>query len=256
VCAPAIELLPLRVGLSELPAGPDDLSPGLVIGVSEEELRPFALNLSAEPNLIVLGESGCGKTAALRLLCRAIVDQADATQARLLIVDFRRTLLGVVETAHLCGYAMSTSTVQSELAVVLDELAARMPGPGVTQPQLRDRSWWAGPEIYVVVDDYDLVAGSAVNPLNQLLDLLPHARDIGLHLVVARRSGGAGRAMFDPILARLRDLGAAGLMMSAGPEEGVLLGAVRPMRLPPGRAVVVRHGQPDRLVQLAWTDPP
>jgi S-DNA-T family DNA segregation ATPase FtsK/SpoIIIE len=256
VCAPAIELLPLRVGLDELHAGLDDRPPGLIIGVSEEELRPFALDLAAEPNLIVLGETGCGKTAALRLLCRVIVDQADPTQARLLIVDFRRTLLGVVETAHLYGYAMSTSAVQSELALVLEELAARMPGPGVTQRQLRDRSWWSGPEIYVVVDDYDLVAGSAVNPLNPLLDLLPHARDIGLHLVVARRSGGAARAMFDPILARLRDLGSAGLMMSAGPEEGVLLGAARPMPLPPGRAVVVRHGQPDRLVQLAWTDPP
>ena len=30
--------------------------------------------------------------------------------------------------------------------------------------------------------------------------------------------------MFDPVLARLRDLGCMGLMMSASPDEGVLLG--------------------------------
>ena len=33
------------------------------------------------------------------------------------------------------------------------------------QQQLRDRSWWSGPEIYVVVDDYDMVAAN--NPLLQ-----------------------------------------------------------------------------------------
>jgi S-DNA-T family DNA segregation ATPase FtsK/SpoIIIE len=89
-----------------------------------------------------------------------------------------------------------------------------------------------------------------------LLDLLPHASDIGLHVIVARRSGGAARAMFDPFLARMRDLGAIGIIMSTSPDEGPLLGSVRPMMLPPGRAVVVRRGQPDQLVQLGWTDPP
>ncbi len=34
----------------------------------------------------------------------------------------------------------------------------RLPGPDVTPQQLRDRSWWTGPELYVLVDDYDLVA--------------------------------------------------------------------------------------------------
>jgi S-DNA-T family DNA segregation ATPase FtsK/SpoIIIE len=110
--------------------------------------------------------------------------------------------------------------------------------------------------VYVVVDDYDLVAGTSGNPLLPLLDLLPHSRDLGLHLVIARRSGGAGRAMFDPILARLRDLGCMGLMMSANPDEGVLLGSVRPSSLPPGRGTLIRRGHADHLVQVSWTDPP
>jgi S-DNA-T family DNA segregation ATPase FtsK/SpoIIIE len=131
-----------------------------------------------------------------------------------------------------------------------------MPGDGVTQQQLRTRSWWSGPELYVLVDDYDLVGGATGNPLTPLLDYLPHAKDLGLHMVVARRSGGAARAMFDPIVARLRDLGCMGLMMSSGPEEGVLLGSARPTVLPPGRGTLITRNQPDQLVQVAWTDPP
>ena len=39
-----------------------------------------------------------------------------------------------------------------------------------------------------------------------LVPLLPRARDVGLHLVVARRSGGASRALFEPVIQSLRDL--------------------------------------------------
>jgi S-DNA-T family DNA segregation ATPase FtsK/SpoIIIE len=125
-----------------------------------------------------------------------------------------------------------------------------MPGPEVTQRQLCDRSWWTGPELYVVVDDYDLVAGGGVNPLSPLLQYLPHARDLGLHLVLARRSGGAARAMFDPIMAGVKDLGCMGLMMSASPDDGILLGSTRPLRLPPGRGTLVTRSAPDQLVQV------
>jgi len=45
------------------------------------------------------------------------------------------------------------------------------------------RSWWTGPECFVLVDDYDLVAGGAANPVGTLLDYLPQARDVGLHLL-------------------------------------------------------------------------
>ena len=100
-----------------------------------------------------------------------------------------------------------------------------------------------GPDIFLVIDDYDLAAGATGNPLTPLADFLPHAKDLGLHVVVARRSGGAARAMFDPVLARMRELGCMGLMMSASPDEGVLLGSVRPSPLPPGRATLITRGQ-------------
>jgi S-DNA-T family DNA segregation ATPase FtsK/SpoIIIE len=134
-------------------------------------------------------------------------------------------------------------------------MAERLPGPEVTADQLRNRSWWRGSELYLLVDDYDLVAGGSGNPLTALVDYLPQARDIGLHVVVARRSGGAGRAMFDPVIQRLREVGTPGLVLSGDRDEGALLGAVRPSAQPPGRGHLVGRRGDAQLVQLAWLTP-
>ncbi|MGH3677759.1 MAG: type VII secretion protein EccCa [Mycobacterium sp.] len=256
--APPVELLPTRVDRQAVIGGATQRRPAtqILLGIEESELRPIAVDFAEQAHLIVLGEGECGKTATLRVLCQEIVRTNSAESAQLVIADFRRTLLGVVESDHLAAYAISAAALTSQLPSLLDRIQARMPGADVSQQQLRNRSWWSGPEIYVVVDDYDLVAGANANPLVSLHDFLPHAKDLGLHVVIARRSGGAARAMFDPILARLRDLGCMGLMMSASPDEGALLGSVRPSPLPPGRGTLVTRAHPDRLIQVAWSDPP
>ena len=125
----------------------------------------------------------------------------------------------------------------------------------VTQEQLRTRSWWNGPEIYVVVDDYDLVATGSGNPLSPLVDLLAQAKDVGLHLIVTRRSGGASRALYDPVIARLRDLASTGLVMSGSRDEGALIGTVKPSQMPPGRGTLVNRKLGLHLMQLAWLPP-
>ena len=87
------------------------------------------------------------------------------------------------------------------------------------------------------------------------MELLAQAKDVGLHLVVARRCGGAGRALYDPLLGRLRELTAPGLVMNGSPDEGALVGTVKPRPLPPGRAVLVDRRRGMRRVQLAWLPP-
>ena len=257
-CAPPVELLPTRVRHRDLVARADEprCATEILIGVGESELAPIALDFTEQPHLLVLGEPECGKSSLLRLLCLEIIRTNSAGDALLEIVDFRRTLLGVVETAHLAGYAASPAALAARLRALFDRLEARMPGEGVTQQELRNRSWWAGPEIFLVIDDYDLVAAATGNPLTPLADFLPHAKDLGLHVVVARRSGGAARAMFDPVLARMRELGCIELMMSASPDEGVLLGNVRPSPLPPGRATLITRKDANQLIQVGWTDRP
>jgi S-DNA-T family DNA segregation ATPase FtsK/SpoIIIE len=177
-----------------------------------------------------------------------------AEEARITVVDYRRTLLGVVDGDHLAGYLVSDAMLAAALPAFVGRLRARMPGPEMDHHQLRTRSWWSGPEEYLIVDDYDLLTVGVANPLAVLVELLPHAKDLGLHVIIARRSGGAGRALFEAVLARLREVGCMGLMMSANADEGVLLGTSRPSPLPPGRArFITRDGE--RTIQLAWVPP-
>ena len=91
-----------------------------------------------------------------------------------------------------------------------------------------------GPEIVVLVDDLELL-GDGGSPLAPLLPYLPQARDLGLHVVATRHSGGIGRALFEPFLQRLRELGATGLVLRGDRQEGQLWPGVYPSSLPTGR---------------------
>ncbi|KZE99116.1 type VII secretion protein EccC [Rhodococcus sp. EPR-157] len=222
------------------------------VGIDEAELKPIALDFAEQAHFIVFGDTECGKTALLTSICSSLTAANTPSQVKLILADYRRTMLGVVESDHLAGYAASQPVLSTMMNELASKLAERMPGPDVTAQQLRERSWWSGPEIFVIVDDYDLVATASGNPLAVLADYLPHARDIGLHLVLARRSGGASRTMYDQIISRMRDLVSPGLVMSGSRDEGNLIGTVKPSPMPPGRGVLVdRRGQ--SLVQLAWS---
>jgi S-DNA-T family DNA segregation ATPase FtsK/SpoIIIE len=197
----------------------------------------------------------CGKSTFLRGVARVISERYTPAQAKVLMIDYRRSLLGSLTTEHLIGYGSSAQVTQDMIRQVVEVMNERLPGPDVTPEQLRDRSWWKGPDLYVLVDDYDLVATGMSNVLNPLLDFMAQGRDIGLHLIVTRRVGGASRAMFDPILARIRDLASPGMVMSGPRDEGPLLGNIRPQLLPPGRGWLTTRRHGNQLVQLAWLPP-
>jgi DNA segregation ATPase FtsK/SpoIIIE, S-DNA-T family len=133
---------------------------------------------------------------------------------------------------------------------VQEAMAKLLPPSDLTTDQLRARSWWKGSDLFLVVDDYDLVAG-AQNPLLVLLELLPQARDIGLHLILARSAGGAGRAMFDPVIQRVREMGSPGVLLSGSKDEGKLLGGIAPVAQVPGRGFYVERRTGSRLIQTA-----
>jgi S-DNA-T family DNA segregation ATPase FtsK/SpoIIIE len=249
--APPVRLLPTMYTVDELP-GADDPR-GLPVGIDESQLAPVFLDFAAEPHFVVFGDAACGKTAFLRLVARGIAARHTPAEARIILVDYRRTLLGAIGTGHLLEYATSAPTLAATMSDVHQAMGKRLPGPDVTAEQLRSRSWWSGPELYVLVDDYDLVATSTGNPLAPLLEFLPQAQDVGLHLVVARRSGGAGRALYEPVMQRLKDIGTPGLVMSGSRDEGVLLGTTRPSAQPPGRGTLVGRRVGAELVQVAYS---
>ncbi|MBF4163541.1 type VII secretion protein EccCb [Nocardioides acrostichi] len=253
--APPLRLLPARVSLAEVRAQ-TPRSRGLLLGVDEQHLAPVELDPDRDGHLLVLGDSGAGKTNLLRTLAHEVA-RTRPDSARLVVIDPRRTLLGDLPQTQVLHHLSTAQRASAALTDLAGYLEARLPGPEVTPVELKRRSWWRGAEVYVLVDDHDLVAAGAhaPSPLAPLVPLLAHGRDVGLHVVVARRSAGAARALHDPLLQTVRDLGSPTLLLSGDPQEGPLAGAVRAERMPPGRArLVTRDGS--GVVQLAWTDQP
>ena len=103
----------------------------------------------------------------------------------------------------------------------------------------------------VLCDDYDLVSGPTGSPLVPLVDLFALGRDIGLHVVIARRVGGSARGAYEPVFSRVRELRAPGVILSGDPGEGPLLGGLKAHTQPPDRGTLVQRGRRPMAVQLA-----
>ncbi|MFI6172443.1 type VII secretion protein EccCa [Nocardia sp. NPDC051052] len=256
--APAVRMLPLELSREQVVATAREQ--GLVldnrrvlIGLSESELQPMVLDFEEQPHLMIFADVGCGKTTLLRNIAQSIVENCGPDEARVILVDYRRTMLGAIETPHLAGYSTSAQTSIPTLKEVAGFVSARLPGPDITPAQLRERNWWTGPEVYVIVDDYDMVASN--NPLLPLMDLIPQARDIGLHVIIARRAGGAARALYDGVLGPLKDMSVDGILMSTPKDEGVLLSDVRPAQYPAGRGMLVSRTRSRELIQVCYLPP-
>jgi len=148
------------------------------------------------------------------------------------------------------GYCTNADTTVETVNGLAEFLTGRLPGADVTPEQLRNRSWWTGREAFLVIDDYELVATSQLNPCQAIIPLLAQAVDIGLHVVVARRSGGAGRS-YDNLITALRDMAQPGLLLSGDPAEGALVGQLRPVPGVPGRGrLLTRDGY--NVMQVGW----
>jgi S-DNA-T family DNA segregation ATPase FtsK/SpoIIIE len=252
--APRVRLLPALVPYADLD---QNRSGGLrlPIGISEADLQPVEIDFATDPHFLLFGDAECGKSTFLRALATTITQRFAPEQARLILVDYRRSLMDLPESDHRIGYGIQAQRTLELMQSVAGYMERRLPGPDVTAQQLRERSWWTGPELFVLVDDYDLVMAGPTNPLTPLLEYLPQARDVGLHLILTRRAGGASRALYEPIIQRLRELSAPGLVMSGPPDEGPLIGAVRPALLPPGRGRLLTRREGVRLIQLAHLAP-
>jgi ESX secretion system protein EccC len=249
-CAPPVRVLPERVTLRELPA---PAGGGVPLGIGEADLAPVSLDLTeGDPHLLVFGDVGSGKSTLLRVLARGLTAAYRPERAKLVVVDYRRALLDAAPDEHLAGYAADPASARGCAELIARTLSQRTPPSDISPRALRARDWWQGPEIYLLVDDYDLLGSGHTAPLAPLADYLPHARETGLHLIVARRTAGAGRVMLsDPVLTRVRDLGTQGLLLSGDPREGALVADQRAARLPPGRGMLLRRGQQPALIQIA-----
>ena len=251
---PPIRMLPVTISHAELRATAPD-APPVLLGIDEALLQPVHLDLfGTDQHLLVFGDAESGKTNIARLMVNELTQQYTDEQAVIAVFDPRRTLLDVVPENYLGAYAGTTTIAAGLAAGLAKELAQRLPPSDVTTTQLRERSWWKGPEIIVLVDDYDLLSPSGAGPLAPLLDYLPQARDLGLHCILLRRSGGASRAIHEPLIQRLKELGATGLLLSGDRQEGALWPGSYLSTQPPGRGTLLRRGHKPQLIQVAQSE--
>ncbi|WP_329349226.1 type VII secretion protein EccCa [Streptomyces sp. NBC_01261] len=247
--APEVRLLPRELAAAQLPTG--DLFPqrGVAFAIDENNLEPVFVDFEQDPFFLVFGESESGKSNLLRLLVKQLTERYTGDEAKLFVIDNRRSLLDATPATHLAEYIPMSNAMDHHMVALGDLMQRRTPTADVTARQLRERSWWQGPTVYVVVDDYDLVSTSSGNPLGNLTEMLPFARDVGVRFIIARSTAGAGRAAYEPFMQRMQELGAQGVVLAGDPGEGDVLGGVRPRPMPAGRGVFVSRKRGKPLVQ-------
>lgn len=263
--APQVRVLPSRVYLKQLdpnPPGPDaDYRTRWMIplGVRESDLSVSYTDMQRTPHVLIFGAPKSGKTRIAHAITQAICLRNNRDQVRFMVGDFRSGLLDAIPESHLLAAgainrnAAALDESVKALAVLLQQ---RLPPADLTTTQLRARSWWSGPDIVLLVDDWHMVVAAAggLPPMAPLWPLLPAAADIGLHLVVTCQMSQAQRATMDRFVGAAYGAGTPTLFLS-GDKTEFPSSAFKLKRRPPGQALLV---SPDakEVIQAAYVDPP
>ncbi|WP_406839341.1 type VII secretion protein EccCa [Streptomyces sp. AHU1] len=251
--ASPVRVLPTRLRTAQLPSLATE--PRRVpLGVDQDALAPALLDLfGSDQHLLILGDNECGKTNLLKLITRQLVDRYGDDELVFGVFDPRRGLRGVVPEPYRGGYAHNARLATALATGIATELEKRLPetaDPDVvgTEPS------FTGPRIVILVDDYDILTTAGQQPLAPFLPYVSSAQDIGLHFVVARRTAGSSRALYEPLLTTLRETGTTALLMTGDRTEGQLFPGLYASAQPPGRGTLVRRGRRHQLIQTALTD--
>jgi S-DNA-T family DNA segregation ATPase FtsK/SpoIIIE len=255
--APPVYMLPSLVRWENLPAPSPDQPSGIPLGLEETGLHPFYIDLIfGEPHFIVLGDNECGKTSLLRAWMRGIEQRYTPQEAGFAIIDFRKGLLDFVESKHLLAYAYNPPTLTSCIGNMRTDLERRLQKTSdLPLKELRRPQGWSERHYFLFVDDYENIMTPGMSPLAPLVEYLLAGRDIGFHLVLVHRVSGMGRAAFEPVFQRLREMGIAAIIMSGDPSEGKIFYGQAAGPLLPGRGYLVHPKRPPTLVQAAFVQP-
>ncbi|MER6304905.1 type VII secretion protein EccCa [Streptomyces sp. NPDC001657] len=224
------------------------------IGVDQTALEPVLLDLfQHDQHLLVMGDSECGKTNLLKTIASGLIERFSEDELVFAVMDPRRSLRGTVPEEFNGGYAYNAKLCAGLAAGIATELDKRLPDDSARLEDLEPGSWGGGPRIVVLVDDYDILTTAGQEPLAPFLPYIPSAVDIGLHFVLTRRVAGASRGIYEPLVQGLRESGSSALLMAGDRGEGQLFPGVYASWQPPGRGVLIRRGQPNRLIQTVYS---
>ncbi|MEI7916133.1 MAG: type VII secretion protein EccCb, partial [Mycobacteriaceae bacterium] len=263
--APQVRVLPERIHLSELdpnPPGPDSdyrIRWTIPVGLRETDLSVAHANMGANPHLLIFGAAKSGKTTIAHAVARAICARNSPEQVRFMIADYRSGLLGAVPDSHLLAAGAinrNSASLDEAIKALATNLQKRLPPADLTTAQLRSRSWWSGPDIVLLVDDWNMIVGAAggMPPMMPLAPLLPAAADIGLHIIVTCQMSQAYKATMDKFVGAAFGGGSPTLFLS-GDKADFPSSEFRVKRRPPGQALLVAP-EGKEVIQAAYIDPP
>ncbi|MFB8249858.1 type VII secretion protein EccCa [Streptomyces sp. NPDC055952] len=249
--AQPVRVLPHVLEAHQLP-GPAAEPRRVPIGLDQTQLAPVLVDLfHRDQHLLVMGDSECGKTNLLKVIARSLIERYSEDELVFGVFDPRRGLRGVVPEEYRGGYAYNAKLCAGLAAGIASELDKRLPDEAADNADLEPGSF-SGPRIVILVDDYDVLTTAGQQPLAPFVPYIPSAADIGLHFVLTRRVAGASRGLYEPLMQSLRESGASALVMAGDRSEGQLFSNVYASHQPPGRGVLVRRGEPSRLIQTVY----
>ncbi|MFH9014106.1 type VII secretion protein EccCa [Streptomyces sp. NPDC017943] len=249
--AQPVRVLPHVLEAHQLP-GPAAEPRRVPIGLDQTQLAPVLVDLfHRDQHLLIMGDSECGKTNLLKVIARGLIERYGDDELVFGVFDPRRGLRGVVPEEYRGGYAYNAKLCAGLAAGIASELDKRLPDETADNADLEPGSF-SGPRIVILVDDYDVLTTAGQQPLAPFVPYIPSAVDIGLHFVLTRRVAGASRGLYEPLMQSLRESGASALVMAGDRSEGQLFSNVYASHQPPGRGVLVRRGEPSRLIQTVY----
>ncbi len=251
--APPVRVLPTRLSAAKLPT-PVTEPARIPLGVDQEALAPVLLDLfGTDQHLLILGDNECGKTNLLKLIATQLVERYGDKELVFGIFDPRRGLRGTMPEPYRGGYAHNAKLATALSTGIATELEKRLPETADPDALLTGEPTFTGPRIVILIDDYDILTTAGQQPLTPFLPYISSAQDIGLHFVLARRTAGASRALYEPLLTALRETGTTALVMTGDRTEGQLFPGLYASQQPPGRGTLVRRGRPHQVIQTALT---
>lgn len=263
--APPVRVLPSRIHLHELDPTPPSVDSDyrtrwtIPVGVRESDLTVAHNHMYSTPHQLIFGAPKSGKTTIAHAVARAICARNSPKQVRFMIADYRSGLLEAVPESHLLpagAINRNQGALEEAIKALVIVLSKRLPPADLTPAQLRARSWWEGPDIVLLVDDWHMItaAGGLLPPMAPLAPLLPAAADIGLHLVVTCQMSQASRATMDKFVGAAYGSGSPTMFLS-GEKQDFPSREIIVKKRPPGQAFYVT---PDgkEVIQAAYVDPP
>lgn len=269
--APPVRRLPARFGVEQVrELASRDTRQGVGAGgiawaISELDLAPVYLNFAENSHLMVTGRRECGRTTTLATIMseigRLYAPGASSApppapgrpSAQVWLVDPRRQLLTALGSDYVERFAYNLDGVVAMMGELAAALAGREPPPGLSAEELLSRSWWSGPEIFLIVDDIQQLPPGFDSPLHKAVPFVNRAVDVGLHVIFTRTFGGWSSAGSDPMLRALHQANAPLLVMDADPDEGFIRGKMKGGPLPRGRGLLMAEDT-GVFVQVAATE--